>query len=216
MLEPAAVPNTYFEVTMDYEIPSARIWLDRAEIVQELFAAFQRWNMSIDDTEVLQTGKPSEQGLKFKIPSKAASFFVGVASCKFSRDNTNWETAEETIDLLDTGLSALIAVTGINIKNRKTLIAMHAQPKTSPFIRFIEPLIAPQVTSMESGDVTTVAIVVKWDNRRVTIDGSGLLANGIFIRIERDFTPDIPYPEIAKQLNADEDQVFAMLGLEAE
>jgi hypothetical protein len=216
MPEQATVPNTYFEVTMDYEIPSARIWLDRAEIVQELYAAFQRWNISIDDTEVLKNGKPSEQGLKFKIPLKATAFFVGAANCKFSRDNTNWETAEETIELLDTGVSALIAATGIKIKNRKTLIAMHAQPKTSGFVKFLQPLIAPQFTSLESGEVKTAAAIVRWENRKVTIDGSGLLANGIFIRIERDFAPEIPYPEIAEQLKADEDQVFSMLGLKAE
>jgi hypothetical protein len=107
MPEQATVPNTYFEVNMDYTGPSAKIWVERVLVVQDMFDAFQPWNMSIDDMEVITSGKPSEQGLRFKFPAKAATFFVGLASCKFTRDNTSWETAGETIAILDPGRRGL-------------------------------------------------------------------------------------------------------------
>ena len=217
MPEPATVPNTYFEVIMDYVLPSGKIWMERAAVVQAMFTAFSQWEPTIDDLEVITAGKPSEQGLKFKIPKKAVSFFVGFASCKFSRDNTSWETAEETIQILDTALSTLLSIAGdVVIKNRKTMIVLHVQPKTLSFVRFIEPLIAPQLTSLGQGPLKSAAIVVKWDNRKITFDGSSYVANAIFVRLERDFTPDVSYLNIAAQLRADEDEVSQVLGLEVE
>jgi hypothetical protein len=60
MPEQATVPNTYFEVNMDYTGPSAKIWVERVLVVQDMFDAFQPWNMSIDDMEVITSGKPSD------------------------------------------------------------------------------------------------------------------------------------------------------------
>lgn len=50
----------------------------------------------------------------------------------------------------------------------------------------------------------------------MTIDGSGHVANGIFIRYEREFSASVSYEEIAHQLRADEDGIFAMLDVKEE
>jgi hypothetical protein len=217
MPEQATVPNAYFEVNMDYVLPSAKVLTERPKLIQAMFSAFKQWEPSIDDMEVITTGKPSEQGVKLKIPAKAVGFFVGIAACKFSRDNTSWETAEETIQILDLALSTLHSIADdVEIKTRKTMLALHVQPKTLSFVRFIDPLIAPQLTSLGEGELKTAAIVVRWGNRKITFDGSSYVANGIFVRLERDFSPDISYGEIAAQLKADEDEIIGILGLEVE
>jgi hypothetical protein len=48
------------------------------------------------------------------------------------------------------------------------------------------------------------------------LDGSGQLANGLFLRFERDFSGSTTYEEIAHQSRADEEALFAMLGVEEE
>jgi hypothetical protein len=214
MPEQATVPNSYFEVNMDYTAPSAKIWVERVLVVQDMFDAFQPWNMSIDDMEVITSGKPSEQGLRFKFPGKAATFFVGLASCKFTRDNTSWETAGETIAILDSALTALIKAASIEIKNRKVLVALHVQPKTSSFAKFLAPLISPKVIALQEGEFKTGAVVVQWPGRKVTFDGSSYISNGIFIRLERDFGADVSYEKIQALLMDDEEKAFELLELD--
>jgi hypothetical protein len=51
-------------------------------------------------------------------------------------------------------------------------------------------------------------------NRKVTIDGSGALANGLFLRLERDFEASATYDEMAQLLRHDEEELFTILGIE--
>lgn len=60
----------------------------------------------------------------------------------------------------------------------------------------------------------TIAAVAKWGHRKVTIDGSGLLANAVFLRFEREFPSAATYDEIAGQLRKDEEDLFKTLGVE--
>jgi hypothetical protein len=59
-----------------------------------------------------------------------------------------------------------------------------------------------------------MATVVKWRDRKVTIDGSGILANAIFLRLEREFPSDATYETMAGQLRKDEEDLFGILGVE--
>jgi hypothetical protein len=216
MPEIVTTPISYFEVVIEYSEPNIQLSLDRAAVVQAIFSALKPWNITVDDVEVIQTGKPSEQGIKFKVPEKKSSFFFGPASCKFTRDDTDWSLAEETILILDTALSALKSESGITVAAQKTTIALHMQPKKLPFADLLRPLIAPPLAALEAGPAKTMATVVKWDKRRITIDGSGQIANGIFLRFEREFDGKASYTEIATQLKADEDALCNVLGVEEE
>jgi hypothetical protein len=61
----------------------------------------------------------------------------------------------------------------------------------------------------------TIAIVLKWgDDHKVTIDGSGVLANAVFLRFERRSPSAATYEEIASQLKKDEENLFRILGVE--
>jgi hypothetical protein len=216
MPEIITTPLSFFEVEMEYAEPDLKMWLDRANVVQSVWKALKPWNVTVDDVEIIQTGKPSEQGIKFKIPQKLSSFFFGPAYCKFNRDNTDWGVAEETIGIIEAVTNALLSQTKAIIAKRKTTIVLHAQPKKLPFIQLLSPLIPPRIAGLEDQQPKTMAIVVKWENRKLTVDGSASLSNGIFIRLEREFDGSVSYQDIAHQLRADELQVFAMLDVQEE
>jgi len=91
---------------------------------------------------------------------------------------------------------------------------MHLQLKSRPFISLLTPFIPQQLAAMESEPATTMATVVKWRDRKVTIDGSGILANAIFLRLEREFPSDATYETMAGQLRKDEEDLFGILGVE--
>ena len=216
MPEIVKIPIAIFEVEMEYTGPDLKMWLDRANVVQAVYKALQPWGLKVDDVEILTTGKPSEQGIRFKIPQRTASFFFGPANCRFTRDNTSWETAEETIQILDAAVSALLSQTEAQVASRKTVVALHIQLTSTPFRQVLAPLISPALRSLQPGEPTTAASIVAWENRKITVDGSAQLANGIFVRLERDFDGQTAYDDIARQLFADEKRLFALLGIEEE
>lgn len=207
---------SFFEVEIEFAEPNLKIWLDRIAIVEAVYFALRPWNISVDDIEVIQTGKPSEQGVKFRIPEKRASFFFSSAACRFSRDSTSWQTAEETIQILDAALTAFNQHSNTKSKSFKAAVALHVQPKTKPFIEILAPVIPLPMASLENEPAQSMAAIVKWPNRRVTVDGSAQIANGIFIRYERDFSADAGYETMARQLYSDEEQVFGMLDIKEE
>jgi hypothetical protein len=207
---------SFFEAEIEFVQPNLKIWLDRIAIVEAVYAALRPWNISVDDVEVIQTGKPSEQGVRFKIPEKRASFFFGAAACRFNRDSTNWQTAEETIQILDAALKAFNANSNTEVKTFKTAVALHVQPRTKPFIEILRPIIPQPLAELENEPSKSMAVIVKWPDRRVTVDASAQIANGIFVRYERDFAGNTSYEDIAKQLYADEMQIFGMLDIREE
>src|ERR1035438_5328654 len=100
MPEKVSIPISFLEYTAGFERPVFAAMMDRAGIVQAIFDALAPWKMEIDHLEPITTGKPSEQGVKFKIPGKKATFFFGASSCKFTKDDADWASAEETIAIL--------------------------------------------------------------------------------------------------------------------
>ena len=97
---------------------------------------------------------------------------------------------------------------------KSTAISLHIQPRTLTFMDILNPFVPRELAAIEPQPVRTMATVAKWENRKVTIDGSGALANGLFLRLERDFEASATYDEIAQQLRHDEEELFTILGIE--
>jgi hypothetical protein len=211
MPELVSIPIAIVEIVIEYVRPNMKLLVDRAKVVDQLFEAFGPWNVKIDDVEVLTDGKPSEQGVKFKLPAKRTSFLFGAASCKLTRDDADWESAEETIRILDAGWQTVATLGDVEAGSYKTAIAMHLQPKILPSIEILKPFLASPLVGLSSSPIKAVAAVVKWDKRRITVDGSNQVANGVFIRFERQFEGSVSYDQIATQLRADEDELLALL-----
>jgi hypothetical protein len=214
MPELVTIPVSFIEVAIDYENPNTRLVTDRAAVVQHIFEALLPWNFKIDDIEILNSGRNSEQGAMFRLPHTHVSFFVGPTLCRFSRDAVAWNLADETLSILETVLSALTRSSGVVLGTKRTAIGLHLQPQRVPFMELLRPFVPTQLASLESEPVVTMATIVKWGNRRVTIDGSGTLANGVFLKLEREFMSDIPYTEVARQLFNDEQELLKIVGVE--
>jgi hypothetical protein len=213
MPELVTIPIAVVEVTVEYERPSIKLLVDRAKVVDSLFEAFRPWNIRVDDVDVITTGKPSEQGVKFKMPAKRTSFFFGAALCELVRDNADWQSAEEVIAIFNAGWNTLVQIGGVNAGSFKTAIAMHLQLKAARSIDLLMPFAPSPLLGLEAQPLKATAAVAKWENRRITVDGSAQLANGLFVKLEREFPATETLEAIAYQLKADEDQLFELLGV---
>ena len=214
MPEIVSIPISIFDFTVDYERPEFQLLADRASIVTAVFDCLKPWNPSVDDIEFLNAGKTSEQGINLRLPMKRVSFFIGPSSFKFSKEAADWQSAEETIEILDRALSALMSLTGLKVAFKRTSISLHLQPRSLTFVDILRPFISQPLANLESAPLITLAAVAKWSNRKVTIDGSGAFANGVFIRLDRDFPAASTYEDIILQLKTDQAQVFELLGVE--
>jgi hypothetical protein len=214
MPELVTVPISFFECTVDYVQPIIRLLGDRAAVVQSVFDALKPWNPNIDDIELRNTGKSSEQGVNFGLPLKRVSFFLGPSYCRLTRDDADWVAAEETIAILEAALSALVLETDITVRGYRTAIALHLQPRKMSFVEILRPFVAPQLAGLEKEPFRTMAAIAKWPTRKVTIDGSGAIANAVFVKLEREFESSSTYGEMAAQLKQDEEDLFKILGVE--
>jgi hypothetical protein len=216
MPELVTVPVSFVEILIDFERPDIRIWLDRATIVQDVFDALRPWNADVDDIEPVTTGRPSEQGVTFKLPLKRILFFVGSAYCRFTRDALDWQLAEETLIILNAFLGALLKSTRLVLAARKTRIALHIQPRTANFMKILSPFIPSQLGALEDGPAATMAAVVKWPKRKVTLDVSTTIGNALFLQFEREFDGATDFVEILRYLSRDEEELFRILGIEVD
>jgi hypothetical protein len=201
-------------LVVNYERPNIKAFDDRAGILQTVFEALSPWSPKLDDVEPLTSGKLSEHGLMFKLPLKQSSLFFGPVFCRFSRDNVDWGEAEETIKIFDAALGAFIKLTGLAPGAKTAAVALHLQPRSGTFMDILSPFAPPQITGIERESPKTMASVVRWDKRKVTIDGSGAVANAAFLKFEREFNAAASFPEIADQILADQKQLFTILGIE--
>src|ERR1035438_3201062 len=99
MPELITIPISLFEYVADFERPAFALWMDRVKVVEAVFNVLGPWKPTIDNLEVITTGKNSEQGVNFKLPEKRAAFFFGPASCKFTKEAADWASAEEIIGI---------------------------------------------------------------------------------------------------------------------
>jgi hypothetical protein len=214
MAELATIPISFFELTIHYVRPHIRLWTDRAAIIQGIVDAIEPWNLNLDDLEVRSTGKISEQGVNFNLPIKRISFFFGAAWCRFTRNDADWDFAEETISILEAFTSTLAKFGKIVLGTRKTSLGLHVQPRTMPFMEVLRPLVPPQLAALETVPIRSMATVAKRDHRTITVDGFGSLANALFVRLDNDFIKEVTFEQIAQQLRSDQIELFKLLGLE--
>ncbi len=208
------IPLSFVELIVKYEHPNVRAFNDRATILQTIFDALLPWSPKLDDVEPVVNGKISDQGLIFRLPLKQISIFFGPVFCRFSRDNIDWSEAEETIKIFEAALSAFIQLTGLTPGGKHATVGVHLQPTAGTFMDIMGPFMPPQITALEKDSPRTMASIVKWNNRAVTLDGSGSVANASFLKFEREFEAAATFIDIVGQISEDEKQLFTMLSVE--
>ena len=214
MPEQITIPISTFEIGSAFTRPVLNLWLDRAVIVQKMFDAFQPWNLNVDDVEGITTGKPSEQGVKFRLPVEKIAFFFGPAGCKFTKEAATWADADGTLRILAAALDVLNHHGGVELAKRSTSLYLHLQPKIVSYKELLRPFLAPAIAHLETSDVESMAYVVRWKGRRITLDGSAALANGVFAQLEREFEPTVSLEDIKAIIFNDELNLFKLLNVE--
>jgi hypothetical protein len=162
MAQPVSIPLSFVELVVRYEHPNVLAFNDRAAVLQTIFDALHPWSPKLDDVEP-------------------------TVFCRVRRDNIDWSESEETIVIFEAALTALIKLTGLSQGPKTAAVGVHLQPKTGTFMDILSPFPPPQITGLEQDCPKTMASVVRWQKRKITLDGSSSLANAAFLKFEREF-----------------------------
>lgn len=71
--------------------------------------------------------------------------------------------------MLDVLLAALATHSAVTVAVKKTALAMHFQPLNVPFIEVLRPLISKPLESLANEPCVTMATVIKWPSRKITM-----------------------------------------------
>ena len=75
-------------------------------------------------------------------------------------------------------------------------------------MEILSPFIPPQMSAIEKDKPITMASVARWGKRKVTLDGSGSLANAAFVKFEREFDVHATFQSITQQILEDQRQLL--------
>jgi hypothetical protein len=209
------IPISVFELSISFEkLAITMLTADRSQVVQALFDALAPWNPNIDEMEVLTTGKPSEQGIKLRLPANKVTLFFGATGCKFTKDAAMWIEADEILRILDAALNTLARTSGVSFGKKIAILSLHLQLKTVSFKDILRPFIVPAILKLDPAQTEAMAVVSRWPKHRITLDGSAAIANGIFVQTEREFDAETTYDQMKDTILNDELELFKLLGVE--
>lgn len=214
MPELVTIPISIFELAIRYEKPVIRLLADRAEVIQALFDAFAEFEPSADDLEVISAGKTTEQGIRLRLASQRITFFFGATTCKFTKEAAVWAEADKILGILDTFLTILVQMSGADLGKKNSVLSLHLQLKTGSFKDILRPFIDSRIKQLDPETLDAMAIVARWPRRRITLDGSAQLANGIFVQMEREFESALSYDDMRQHIFNDEVELLKLLGVE--
>jgi hypothetical protein len=215
MPEPVTIPISRFEYRSDFAKPDIGLLIDRKTLVQAIFESLLPWGLNIDGVEALTKGKTSEQGVKFMLPEKKTTLFFGADHFTYANDDSDWNAAPEIIEILSTFRSVLTECGKVAFSGQSTSVLLHAQPAAKTYLDLLKPFLPEALQAVRSDKVKTGAIFLKWDDGgRVTIDGSGRLANAVFVSFEQHFAANVDLSEIAVSIREMEESIFKVLDIE--
>ena len=81
-------------------------------------------------------------------------------------------------------------------------------------MNLLRPFLFPSIAALETVPSDAIASVVRWPGRRITLDGSAVLANALFLNLERDFDPNVPLEEMKATIINDETALLKLLDVE--
>jgi hypothetical protein len=78
----------------------------------------------------------------------------------------------------------------------------------------LRPFLAPAIVKLEESPAEAMAYVIRWKGRRITLDGSAAIANGIFVNLEREFDSAASFEDMKKTMFNGESTIFKLLNVE--
>lgn len=124
-------------------------------------------------------------------------------------ENPNWEDAPKLIEVFQDLAGKIHAVAGHPPKSQECSLAFHIAPGPHDFGGATKSLVREDVIA--PGDF--YGLTRHRADSAMTIDKSMKYSNGAFVRLQRTFAGDVPFPQVAIALFEDQKEALKLLGI---
>ncbi len=213
----AEIPYSMLEYTAVLGKPILEAWTVPARLVAVVMNALTPFGFKPDGVELkTRAEKLTDNVIVFRRTPPGVTFTVGIEKFVIVAENLDWSDAEQFMKAARAGLEAVLQEGKAEIKLQNLVLAIHIQLKTKPRHEVTAPLVSAETLKLLDGEVKMPGIILQREKCSVVIDGSLAFANALFVRINREHSPNVAFTQMAEILRKDEMQLFDVLGLEGE
>jgi hypothetical protein len=209
------IPYSTVEYQARFARPVIQLIAEKAAPIQAVVDALIPFGFQFVNTET--DGMLSAHKTTFRLPDRNIVFHFGAEECRFTKNASNWNTADEDLQVLIAAESAVLAQ-GAEVRTRSVAVAMHLQlvetPRSEILSRFApEPFfknVPAEYQPIQFGTAVTLA------HGSILVDHSATVANGIFVRFAQEFDAIPSLLDIMAKVRRDEEFLFGVLDVEEE
>jgi hypothetical protein len=211
------IPYGVVEYTAVFNEPILEGW-DNPTLQANVLRALSPYGFSLDGVEYKdESEKVSEHAIVFRRTNPATpgmNLTLGLGKAVITAENLDWSEAERFVLAMKTALSAILDTAPASLRSQQVALGMHIQLKSKLRKDVTMPLLSAEGLRMLEGNISFPGIVLHVEKGHIVVDASAVFANGLFIRLFREHSPDVPLEKLAEVLRKDEERVFEVLGLE--
>lgn len=211
------IPYGVVEYTAFFKEPIFEGW-DNPDLQLNVLRALSPYGFTLDGVEYKdESEKASEHAIVFRRTNPATpgmNLTLGLGKAVITAENLDWSEAEHFVLAMKTALSAILDTASASLRSQQVALGMHIQLKSKLRKDVTMPLLSAEGLRMIEGNISFPGIVLHVEKGHIVIDASAVFANGLFIRLFREHSPDVPLEMLAEVLRKDEERVFEVLGLE--
>ena len=210
----AILHASFLEYRAVYREPVFEAWDRLGKVTHELYQAFREWGVSLE--HIFGNRAPnnaSEIEVTFEIFNRKATFKVGLgAAALFVRDHS-WAENKQIAEVARVGVRALQVAAGVEIDKHVLAFAVHVSSPGVSLLDLTTRFISLDALPSSDESVRAYGFSVYRDGSYVIVDRSELYADALYVRVNREFAPELSFESLAENLRIEENGILDLLGL---
>lgn len=213
MADLVKIPLASTDYQARFERPSIGfIGVDRPRAIESVVEALLPFGFRLANSEAVVTGSLADHKAVFRFPDRGITLQFGAEYFQFTKEGSNWATAEEDVKVLVAAEQALLEGTSVKIGSCLVNVAMHAQLLTKPREEVLASFIP--VPFREWRKAISYGNHLRWADGDLLLDFSAVFANGIFIKFSSKFDGHPSVQEMLERVHEEESSIFQLLGIQ--
>lgn len=202
------IPESFFEHRQVFGEPWIDRWIAPNPFLSEFVPILRDVGVELTDYSFNNPANVGENYLNVAIRKFNAAVRVGLDTVTFIVANPNWTVTPQLIPVLDRLSETIRKVVGASAKLQEATLAFHVTKGSSDFKKITASLV-----NKDLGNCIFHGISLHRTDGVLIIDKSLKYDGAAFIRLQRRFSGDVLFAEIAARLYDDEVGALRLLGI---
>lgn len=207
----AEVPVGFFEYHADFKEPIFETWFGKDAPTAGMYKVLTPWGVDLSKVSYNATPKNLQEiQVSFATTKPPAIVNLGLGGMSFIVRDADWAQATELLSLLEAVRNHLKTTIPIEFNSQKTILGFHVKPGPKPFREVLQRFVNAKAIGGENA--ASFGVAAYGADYTILMDNSLAIPNGLFVKITRVFSVEMPLNEIASILWKDEEGTLLQLG----